>query len=81
MGHAFKQGGSSQARQTTTVKPRSIPPHRMDTDAGSGQAGRALAAIAGKHATLASYTFFGIFNGKSHNTFSSNRIANVHAYV
>jgi hypothetical protein len=46
------------------------PPHRMDTDAGSGQAGRALSAIAGKHATLASYTFFGIFNGKSHNTFS-----------
>jgi len=46
------------------------PPHRMDTDAGSGQACRALSAIAGKHAALASYTSFGISNGKSHNAFS-----------
>ena len=46
------------------------PPHRMDTDAGSGQACHALSAIAGKHAALASYTFFGISHGKSHNAFS-----------
>ena len=42
-------------------------PHRMDTDAGSGQAGLTLAAIAGKHAALATYTFFGIPDRQSHN--------------
>ena len=46
------------------------PPHRMDTDAGSGQSCHTLSAIACKHAALASYTSFGISNGQSHNVFS-----------
>jgi hypothetical protein len=46
------------------------PPHRTDTDTGSGQACHALSAIAGKHATLASYASFVIYNGKFHNAFS-----------
>jgi hypothetical protein len=47
----------------------------MDTDAGSGQARHALSAIAGKHAALASYTFFGISDRKSHKAFSITSIA------
>jgi hypothetical protein len=46
------------------------PPHRMDADASPGQTRHALSAIAGKHAALTSDTFFGIFNGQSHNAFS-----------